>query len=230
MVNQLRKLFHTSGMRCCAHICVSKPLRALTETESYIGFLILSNYFGNSKYLLVLEDDVTHLCELVQCDAADSSVATAAKLDWHCRFGTPPVWVSDNGNHFKVIKKAEKSTNFTLAYYPVINGSAEHGNRDILQVFRAMILEYKVSTKDGAYRVPLVQASLNHSALPSLGNRAPVELFTGLQFPLPQAEFYDPGIRKLVMLPVNSAAISKHLGLLRTSLCAMPKPIADQRL
>ncbi|OWZ10624.1 hypothetical protein PHMEG_00016493 [Phytophthora megakarya] len=42
-----------------------------------------------------------------------------------------------------------------------------------------MILDYKISTEDWVYLTPLVQSSLNHTAVPSLGNRAPTELFTG---------------------------------------------------
>ncbi|POM62524.1 hypothetical protein PHPALM_28314 [Phytophthora palmivora] len=48
-----------------------------------------------------------------------------------------------------------------------------------------MILEYKISTKDRVYLTPLVQSSLNHTAVPSLGNKAPTELFTGLPCPSP---------------------------------------------
>ncbi|OWZ05540.1 hypothetical protein PHMEG_00022354, partial [Phytophthora megakarya] len=93
-----------------------------------------------------------------------------------------------------------------------------------------MLLEYKVSTKDWTYLVPLVQASLNHTTLPSLGNRAPVVLFTGLSCPSPLAEFYHPDSKTLVTLPDNSAEIDKHLAELRGSLCAMHQPINDQRL
>ncbi|OWZ12075.1 hypothetical protein PHMEG_00014825 [Phytophthora megakarya] len=147
-------------------------------------------YIGISyRYVLRLgaahKDHATHFCELVVGDAADSAVATAAILDWHSGFGAPLTWVSDNDSHFKTEIVAELSRRlknqqqFTLAYSPWVNGSVERVNRDILQV----------STKDWTYLVQLVQASLNHTALPSLGNRAPVELFTGLPCPSTLAEF-----------------------------------------
>ncbi|KAJ8578234.1 hypothetical protein ON010_g972 [Phytophthora cinnamomi] len=93
-----------------------------------------------------------------------------------------------------------------------------------------MILEYKISAKDWVYLVPLVQSSMNHTAVPSLDNRAPVELFTGLPCPSPLAEFYHASAKKLVKLPSNSAAISKHLAALRNSLHKLHQPIPDQRL
>ncbi|POM67010.1 Hypothetical protein PHPALM_17050 [Phytophthora palmivora] len=218
MVNHLRRLFHIPGMRNVVHTFVS------------------ARVFWKQQILASAKGSRNTFCELVECDAADSSVATAAIQDWYSQFGAPPVWVSDNGSHFKsevvseLSKRLKTQQNFTLAYCPWINGSVERVNRDILQVLRTMILEYNFSTKDWVYLVPRVQTSLNHTALPSLGNRAPVELFTGLPCPSPLAKFYDPSLEKLVTLPKNSAAISKHLGQLRTSLCAMPKPIADQRL
>ncbi|OWZ16601.1 hypothetical protein PHMEG_0009585 [Phytophthora megakarya] len=187
-------------------------------------FLSLGDSFGCNKYLLVLKDHATHFCELVVGDAACSGVATAAILDWHSRFGAPPLWVSVNGSHFKnevvaeLSRRLKSQQQFTLPYSPSINGFAERVNRDILQVLRAMLLVYKVSTKVRTYLVPLVQASLNHTALPSLGNRAPVELFTGLPCPSPLAESYHPDSKKLVTLPDNSAEIDKHLAELRASL------------
>ncbi|KAG3105948.1 hypothetical protein PI124_g11891 [Phytophthora idaei] len=152
--------------------------------------------YGSSKYLLVLKDHVTQYCELVVADTAESSVVTEALLDWHSRFGIPPVWVSDNGSHFKNEEIAELSRRlrtkqtFTPVYSPWVNGSIEWVNRDILQVVRAMLLVYKLSYKDWVYLVSMIQASLNYTALPSLGNRAPVELFTGL--PKNEAAIAEP--------------------------------------
>ncbi|OWZ11485.1 hypothetical protein PHMEG_00015487 [Phytophthora megakarya] len=52
-------------------------------------------YLGDSY------DKLTHYCELVPADAADSQTVVAAILDWNERFGVPPSWMSDNGSHFK---------------------------------------------------------------------------------------------------------------------------------
>eukprot|EP00644_Phytophthora_capsici_P007387 jgi/Phyca11/112243/e_gw1.21.358.1 len=139
--------------------------------------------FGSSKYILVLKDHATHYCELVVADTADSRVAVEALLDWHSRFGLPPEWVSDCGTHFKneiiaeLARRLRTLQKFTPAYSPWINGSVERVNRDILQ--------------DWVYLVPIIQANLNHTAVPSLANRAPVELFTGLECPTPLRELLN---------------------------------------
>eukprot|EP00644_Phytophthora_capsici_P011787 jgi/Phyca11/123307/e_gw1.50.435.1 len=102
--------------------------------------------------------------------------------------------MSDQGTHFKnevvaeISRRLRTQQTFTPAYCPWINGSVERVNRDILQVIRAMIITYKISQKDWVYLVPMVQANLNHTAVPSLGNHSPLELFTGLQNPTPLLE------------------------------------------
>jgi len=199
-------------------------------------FLFLGKSYGDSNYLLVLKDHATHFCELVVCDQADSAAATAAIMDWHSRFGVPPVWVSDNGSHFKnevvaeLSRRLKSRQHFTLAYSPWVNGSVERVNRDILQVLRTMILDYKVSHKDWVYLVPMVQSSLNHTAVPSLGNKAPVELFTGLECPSPLREFYNASKKELVKLPAGPGKIDSYLAKLRASIRAMHKPVEDQKL
>jgi len=202
----------------CAHVkggrMVMRPWSDTIECSERNGvlhwdFLFLGKSYGDSNYLLVLKDHATHFCELVVCDQADSAAATAAIMDWHSRFGVPPVWVSDNGSHFKnevvaeLSRRLKSRQHFTLAYSPWVNGSVERVNRDILQVLRTMILDYKVSHKDWVYLVPMVQSSLNHTAVPSLGNKAPVELFTGLECPSPLREFYNASKKELVKLPAG---------------------------
>ncbi len=58
-------------------------------------FIYLGESYGPFAYLLVLKDDATHYCELVPCAAPTSVVAVEAILDWHSRFGAPPIWISD---------------------------------------------------------------------------------------------------------------------------------------
>ncbi|KAG2890972.1 hypothetical protein PC114_g17177 [Phytophthora cactorum] len=53
-----------------------------------------------------------------------------------------------------------------------------------------MILEYKIHYHDWFDVVPMVRSSINHTAVPSLDNRAPVELFIVLPCPKPLREFY----------------------------------------
>ncbi|GMF63955.1 unnamed protein product [Phytophthora fragariaefolia] len=139
----------------------------------------------------VLKDHTTHFYELVVAGTADSRVVVDALLEWYCRFGLPPLWVSDNGTHFKnevmseLCRRLRTQQTFTPIYSAWVNGSIEHVNRGILQVGRAIILSYKISHKDWVYLAPMCMVNLSRTAVPSLGNRVPIELFTGLQCPSP---------------------------------------------
>ncbi|POM60306.1 hypothetical protein PHPALM_30853 [Phytophthora palmivora] len=201
----------------------------------HFDYLYMGNSYGNSKYLLVLKDHATHYCDLIVADTPDSRVAVEALLDWHARFGLPPEWVSDCGSHFKneivaeLARRLRTQQRFTPAYSPWINGSVERVNRDVLQVVRVMILEYKISYKDWVYLVPMIQANLNHTAVLSLGNRAPVELFTGLKCPTPLREFYLPDRNELLTVP-ESDRIDRYLAELRNSIQMMHKAVDDQKL
>ncbi|KAE9275910.1 hypothetical protein PF008_g29227 [Phytophthora fragariae] len=118
---------------------------------------------------------------------------------WHSRYGVPKTWVSDNATHFKnqvlalLSKFMKAKQEFVVAYSPWLNGSVERVNRDVLQVLRAMILEYSLSYQDWVHLIPLVQANLNHSPVPSLAGRAPIEVFTGLPCPSPTSTIFVPG-------------------------------------
>ncbi|POM64929.1 Hypothetical protein PHPALM_19472, partial [Phytophthora palmivora] len=92
-----------------------------------------------------------------------------------------------------------------------------------------MILEYKIAHRDWVYLVPMVQSSLNHTAVPSLGNRAPVELFTGLPCPTPLREFYLPSTGEFNEVPACDK-IDRFLDDLRSSIRSMHKVVEDQRL
>lgn len=159
---------------------------------------------------------------------------TEALLAWHSRFGIPPEWISDQGTHFKnevvteLGRRLRVQQTLTPAYCPWTNGSVERVNRDILEVIRAMVLEYKIGYKDWVYLVPMVQSNLNHTAVPSLGNRAPLELFTGLPCPTPLREFYLPEKDKLQTVP-ECEKIDEFLSKLRDSIQAMHGPVQDRK-
>ena len=64
-------------------------------------YIHLGQSYSGYKYLLVLKDEATHNCELVPCAVSSSTVTAEAIMEWHSRFGAPPVWESDQGCHFK---------------------------------------------------------------------------------------------------------------------------------
>ncbi|OWZ09834.1 hypothetical protein PHMEG_00017400 [Phytophthora megakarya] len=184
-------------------------------------FLYLHESFKTSKYVLVLKDDCTHLCD---------------------RFGAPKVWISDNGSHFKnevvgeLCRRFKSKKQFTVAYGPWINGLIERLNRDILQVFRTMLLDYKMDAKDWVELVPLVQANLNHTALPSLGGRAPVEIFTGLPCPSSLETIFlnndphDQHKQRQISLGERSEVLEQQLQALRSSIEEMHRQMENSRM
>ncbi|KAG2789805.1 hypothetical protein PC129_g12964 [Phytophthora cactorum] len=64
----------------------------------HLNYLYLGESYGDAKYVLVLKDELTHFCELVPTDSADSQTAVVAILDWNKRFGIPEMgfrqWVA----------------------------------------------------------------------------------------------------------------------------------------
>ncbi|OWY95220.1 Retrotransposon protein, Ty3-gypsy subclass, partial [Phytophthora megakarya] len=128
-------------------------------------FLLVGERFGGDQYLFVLKDEVTHFCELTPCSTPSTTIAAEAILAWHSRYGIPPQWISDQGSHFKnavvdeVCRRLKSRQEFTVAYWPWINGSIERANRDIIQVLRVLCLEYQVDIHDWTYFVPVLQGN-----------------------------------------------------------------------
>lgn len=121
--------------------------------------------------------------------------------------------------------------NIFSAYSPWINESVERVNRDILQVLRVLILDYKLNYRDWPRLIPIVQANLNNTAVPSLAGKTPGELFTGLDPPSPlKAVYLGPEVAPSVQPTRTSAKIESSLALLRTSVRAMHRAVADARL
>jgi hypothetical protein len=215
----------------------SETFRSETRNEAlHFDFLYLGESFGPNQYLLALKDDASHFCELVVCEVPTSAVVAEAILQWHSRFGVPRTWISDQGSHFKcevmdtLCAKLKCDHTFSVAYCPWINGSIERINRDILQVLRAMILEYTVDYRDWVALIPIVQSSLNHTALPSLANKSPVELFTGLPPPSPFGHAFVQRQGQGVLIEAgNSEWIERSLAQLRASVQKMHREVSNAK-
>lgn len=226
---------HVKGGRI-VHRPWAETFRSNERNEAlHWDYLHLGKSFGNYAYLLVMKDDATHYCELVPCIVPTSVVAAQAIMDWHSRFGAPGLWISDNGSHFKnevvseVSKRLNSNQKFSLAYSPWINGSVERLNKDIIQVLRAMCLEYQVDIKDWTYFVAALQANLNHTPVPSLGNHAPVELFCVLPAVSPLSFYLNEDQKRLVDLGELPDHIETKLEALRESAQLMHKKVIDAR-
>ncbi|GMF64573.1 unnamed protein product [Phytophthora lilii] len=204
----------------------------------HFDFLFMGESYGDTQYVLVLKDELTHYCELIACDAPTSSVTAAAILDWAKRFGLPAMWVSDNGTHFKnklmdnLRDRVKALHTFVPVYTPWVNGTIERINRDILQVMRALLLEHQLDTKSWEHLLPLVQANLNQTPVNSLGGKAPVELFTALKVPTQLDTVLLPRSMqdKDELMQINMETVSDDLKALRESLQAMHQEVVGRKV
>jgi transposase InsO family protein len=201
----------------------------------HFDFLYLGEDYGTSRYLLVLKDELTHYCELVPADTPTSMVAAEAILDWFKRFGRPEMWISDSVSHFKaqlmatLAERLHAVQKFTPVYSPWINGTVERVNRDILQVFRAMLMELQLDTRNWVYLLPVVQANLNHAPVESLGEHAPIELFTGLPAPSLLDTVVLPAPSAPRVLAVDLDRVGPQLAKLRADLHAMHAHVVNKK-
>ena len=96
------------------------------------------------------------------------------------------MWCSDRGTHFKneVIRLVNRMLyarhHFTTAYCPQSNGTVETVCKEVLRACRALLSEFRLQESEWPVVIPLIQSVLNHSVRPSLGDRAPITVFTGL--------------------------------------------------
>jgi transposase InsO family protein len=200
----------------------------------HFDFLFMGDSYGETCYVLVLKDELTHYCELVACDAPTSIVTVTAVLDWAKRFGLPSMWTSDKGTHFKnklmeqLRDRLKTVHTFVPVYSPWVNGTVERINRDVLQVMRVLLLEHQLDTRSWEYVLPLVQANLNQTPVASLGGNAPVELFTGLTVPTQLDTVLLPDHKDKVMT-INMDAVEEELDALRASLQQMHDEVVDHK-
>ncbi|KAH9090266.1 hypothetical protein LEN26_018896, partial [Aphanomyces euteiches] len=185
----------------------------------HFDYLYMGPSKNGPKYVLVLKDDLSHYCELVACDAPTSQVCVDALAAWWSRHSMPLVWISDQGSHFKnaVMKalahKFKAEHEFTLAYCPLRNGTVERLNRDILQVMRVLLMEYKLADHQWDYLLPT----------------SPMEVFQGRE-PTTIMDLLLDSEKKVVEAQVDWSQdnIQKTLFKLQESMHQLHKEIVEQ--
>lgn len=164
----------------------------------HFDFLSMPPSFRDTHYVLVLKDDMSGYCELVECITADAETVQEALTDWFKRFGVVHQWVSDQGAHFKnkVIDALRKLVgshhHFVTAYTPWANGTVEVVNRVLLRCLKALLSELKLQVFEWPLLLPAVQSALNHTPADKLGNIAPVTAFTQLPASTPLKTITSP--------------------------------------
>jgi len=131
----------------CKHVkgprIISRPygptIVATRRNEAlHWDFLFLGSGYGDTAYLLVVKDELTHYCELIPCATPTSFVAAEALSMWCARYGIPEMLQSDQGTHFRnevvthLCARLKTEQVFTPVYSPWLNGTVERLNKDIL--------------------------------------------------------------------------------------------------
>lgn len=121
------------------------PLLTATKRNEAVHwyYLYLEPGLGDTAFLLVVKEELTHFCEFIPCVTPTSFVAVESLAMWSARFGISESLLSDQGSHFRneVVKhwcaRMKVEQVFSPVYMPWLNGTVQRLNRDILQVLRA---------------------------------------------------------------------------------------------
>lgn len=220
---------------------VPRPLgHALHATRPnellHFDFCYLMNGEEDKTYVFVQKDDLSGYVWLSPCTAADAEAAAENLLRCFSVFGVVHRWVSDRGPHFRneVIKNIRESTksdhHFTLAYCPWSNGTVEVVCRELLKSTRALLSEFQLSPRSWPSVIPLVQAALNNSPLPRLGNRCPLTVMTGLRQDSPLLSIKQKEVKESLVQSIEEVRLKQVINLpnIRDALDCIHKDVKDR--
>ncbi|OWZ06455.1 Retrotransposon protein [Phytophthora megakarya] len=102
------------------------PLLKANERNEVVhwDFLSLGESFGDSSYLLVVKDGLSHFCELFPCATPTAYITAEALTLWYARYEMPKTLLSDQGTHFRnetmnhVAARLKVQFTFTPVYSP----------------------------------------------------------------------------------------------------------------
>ena len=183
------------------------------------------------KYILLLKNCLTYFVELIGCSSTSTDVAVKALHDWFMRYSLVPLWVSDQPTHFKnkvldhLRSKFLSTHRFTTAYCAWANGRIERVNRDLGELFRIMLPEYRLPQESWHLILWRLQYAINHTKSESLCGYAPVELFTGHKPSEPLNEIFNPLTKEWASLPSPTETLKQQHTALASRLRVMHKEV-----
>lgn len=151
----------------------------------HFDFLYMGPSTEDMEYIFLMRDDASSFVMCYLCDSATATAACKGLISWFSIFSVVPVWVSDQGPHFKnqllhdVNKALHTHHHFTTPHAPQGNGSIERICREVLRCCRSLLSELRMKPDEWPIILPMIQSVLNHSPRRSLNNMAPITLFTG---------------------------------------------------
>lgn len=187
------------------------------------------------QYILVIKDQASHFVRLIPCVVPNGLESAKCLLSWIADFGSPKILSSDQGAHFKnttlefITQLSGVNQQFVVAYSPWVNGSVERANRDILQLLKVMSMEFKRDICEWPSLIPLVQHSMNHSVVASLGNHAPVEVMTALKPDNPLKVLLDP-VENVFEVDMNHVPVAEAVAAARESLQKIQQAVEESQL
>ncbi|GMF52155.1 unnamed protein product [Phytophthora fragariaefolia] len=181
------------------------------------------------------KNGLSHFCELFPCATPTAFVAAEALTMWYARYGMPATLLSDQGTHFRnetmkhLAARLKVELSFTPGFSPWLNGTVERLNKDVLQVFRALLMEYGLDQHEWPYLLPAVQANLNHTRFQSLAGHAPIEVCTALPASSALGPIVVPASAGRNECVVDLADFDDMIDQLRASLHDLHREVADAK-
>lgn len=138
--------------------------------------------------LLVIKDDVSMMVELVPIPGAmDAETTALALVHWFMRYGIPKYITTDRGGQFISKLVEELANHYMIVHHLTMidihynNGVIERVNREVNQLLKLFLIEFKLEISKWREVLPAVQASLNNTPSRRLGGNAPITVFCGRQ-------------------------------------------------
>jgi ribosomal protein S17 len=167
----------------------SRPLRQQihgTRMNEVIHFdFLFVGLSSQSAYVMIIKEDISGYVWLIPCTEPTAAVAVDALSNWFSTFGVAPVWVSDQGSHFrnKVVDGLRNTLHtrhrFTHPYCAWSNGTVERVCRELLRLLRVLFSEHPgKSVSDWPQFIRWCQLILNGTHRASIGT-TPMKAFIG---------------------------------------------------
>jgi Integrase core domain len=138
---------------------------------------------STSAYVMIIKEDISGYVWLIPCAEPTAAIAVDALSNWFSTFGVAPVWVSDQGSHFrnKVVDGLRNNLHtrhrFTHPYCAWSNGTVDRVCRELLRLLRVLYSEHPgKSVSDWPHFIRLCQLILNGTHRASLGT-TPMKAF-----------------------------------------------------
>ncbi|MEM1369509.1 MAG: RNase H-like domain-containing protein [Cyanobacteria bacterium P01_H01_bin.15] len=227
---------------------VPRPLASTAHASSpneiiHFDYLYLGQSSNNSnpmKYVLVIKDDLSSYCWLETTFSANAEHVAEVLARWTRVFGSPKIWVSDQGSHFKnevvsyLARLHHIRHHHTVAYSPWANGTVESLMRSILAATRSLLAEWKLAPTDWTSIIPTIATALNEANIDRLGYRengtarTPLEVMTGIVplKPISQVVQASTSIMDAKVLSAGKAFQLVKIDKLQESLQAMHKEVS----